>query len=1525
MSNDDSRALEAVAVIGMAGRFPGAPDVARFWANQLAGIASIRRFSDEELTASGVPAELSRRPDYVAMRGTVDDPELFDADFFGLTPREAEVMDPQNRLFLETCWQALEDAGYDPKTYPGRAGIYAGANLSTYLLSNLMSRGDLIEQIGPLQLRIGNEKDSLTTWVSYKLDLRGPAVSVQSACSTSLVAVHLASQALLDGECDLTLAGGVGLAFPLRVGYVWQEGGILSKDGACRPFDADATGTAPGTGIGVVVLRRLSDALADGDPIRAVIRATAVCNDGARKAGYTAPGVEGQLRAVAEALALAEVPAATVGYVETHGSGTALGDPIEIQALTRAFRAQTDATGFCALGAVKAAVGHLDSAAGVTGLIKTVCALESGKIPPLVNFQQANPALELETSPFYAPTAARDWPVLADADGPAPRRAGVSSFGIGGTNVHAVLEQAPAQEPAGPSRPWQQLLLSARSETALEQAAANLAACLRDGSVDLADVAYTLKVGRHGFRHRLAVVCRDREEAAALLEGGTPARRLRGSAPAGEAAAPGVAFLFPGLGDHAPGMARELYRGEPVFRQVVDECAERLRPHLGLDLRTVIYPHGTEGEAPAASAEPDFRSLLRRSAAPESEEERRLNDTRLAQPAVFVIELALARLLESWGLVPRAMIGYSLGEYVGATLAGVFSLETALELVAERARRIGELPAGAMLAVPLPEAEVRAKLVGESELSISAANGESLTVVGGPPAAVSAFGDRLEAAGVACRELRTTHAFHTAMMEPLREAFARRVARATLSPPRIPFLSNVTGTWIRPEEATDPAYWARHLVETVRFTDGLAQLLAGGDLALLEVGPGQTLTTLARQQARGELPVVPALPDRREGGSELAYLLGAVARLWTAGVEIDWAGFYQGERRRRVPLPTYPFERKRFWVEPGSGSVAMPAALPESKAADLADWFYLPSWRRTAPARLGAAGAPAEGAWLVFLDRCGVGEALVEQLRAAGREVAAVAPGESADFDTLTRFIVDLRNLSNESDWAPADLRARRDELLETAFYAPIELAQALGQRFLTAPIELALVSSQVQEVTGGETLCPLKAALLGPSAVIAQEYPQVACRAIDVDLSATDPARLAADLIAELSAPRAARVVAYRGRHRWARMLEPVRLTTSETPRLRAGGVYLLTGGASETNVMLAEHLAEKYSARLALLVPPGFTEQPARLDALVIPAVLDDPASMRAAVAVVRERLGALHGVFHTATMGDAGLIQLKTRAAAEEVLAPKIAGTLALDAALEGEPLDFLALFSATAALTGGIGQVSFCAANAFLDAFALWRTARGLPTVAIGWDTFRWETHDTPGAAPLPEEMARQLQHNLETFGIEAGEATAALERVLASGLPRVAVSARPLPAVLAGFEKLAGESLIGTLGPAAAHSRPQLATAFREPATETETTLARMWQEAFGVDRVGVDDNFFELDGNSLMAIQIVTRLRSAFGVDLPMSALFEAPTVALLGAQIDGLLATARGEQAEVDALLAEIEGLSAEEAELLLQQEGAT
>ncbi|MEH2296107.1 SDR family oxidoreductase [Nostoc sp.] len=883
-----------IAIIGMAGRFPGAKNVDEFWQNLQNGTESVSVFTDEELLASGVDAATLNNPKFVKARSVLEDVELFDASFFGFNPKEADITDPQHRLFLECAYIALEDAGYDSEIYQGSIGVYAGASFSGYLL-NVYSNADIIKSIDNNQLAIAGDKDYLTTRVSYKLNLEGPSFTVQTACSTSLVAVHLATQSLLNGECDMALAGGVSISSSRKTGYLYKEGGIGSPDGHCRAFDAQAQGTVGGEGVGIVVLKRLEDALADGDTIHAVIKGSAINNDGSFKVSYTAPRIDGQAKVIQTAQVVAEVEPETITYIEAHGTGTSLGDPIEIAALTQAFRASTEKKGFCAIGSVKTNIGHLDAAAGVTGLIKTVLALKHQQIPPSLHFQEPNPQIDFANSPFYVNTKLAKWTTNG-----IPRRAGVSSFGIGGTNAHVILEEAPVQEQGEQGRKYHLLVLSAKTESALKTATANLANHLKQHShLNLADVAHTLGVGRRAFEHRRMVVCQDINDAVKVLSNLDSQRFFtQYQQPANRP----VVFMFSGQGTQSVNMGRELYESEPNFTLAVDRCCELLKPHLGLDLRHILYPN----EAAKVTEQ--------------------LKQTSVAQPALFVIEYALAQLWMGWGVHPEAMIGHSIGEYVAATLAGVFSLEDALMLVAIRGRLMQQLPSGEMLSIQLPEQEIQPLL--NRELSLAASNGPSYCVVSGVTEAIAQLQQQLEAKGVACRRLHTSHAFHSPMMEPILQPFTEHLQKLQLHPPKIEFMSNVSGTWITVAEATDPKYWVKHLRQTVRFSEGITELIKTQERIFLEVGPGRTLSTFVKQHHQDKLLVLTSIRHPQEQQSDVAFLLNSLGRLWLFGVKVDWSTFYANEQRYHIPLPTYPFERQRYWIEPQK--------QPRQTAVDLA-------------------------------------------------------------------------------------------------------------------------------------------------------------------------------------------------------------------------------------------------------------------------------------------------------------------------------------------------------------------------------------------------------------------------------------------------------------------------------------------------------------------------------------------------------------------------------------------------------------
>ncbi|MDF5706501.1 MAG: beta-ketoacyl synthase N-terminal-like domain-containing protein [Nostoc sp. S4] len=1942
-----------IAIIGLTGRFPGAKNIDEFWNNLQNGIESVSFFTDEELLLSGVSSSVLSDSNYVKAGSTLEDVEFFDASFFGFNPREAEITDPQHRLFLECAWEALESAGYDSETYKGTVGVYAGSSLSSYLLSVYLNQ-NIIDSINPEQLMIAGDKDFLTTRVSYKLNLEGPSYTVQTACSTSLVAIHLACQSLLNVECDIALAGGVSISASRKAGYFYTEGGILSPDGHCRAFDTTAQGTVSGEGVGIVVLKRLEEALADGDCIHAVIKGSAINNDGSFKVSYTAPRIDTQAKVIRTAQIIAEVEPETITYIEAHGTGTPLGDPIEVAALTQAFRSSTQKKGFCAIGSVKTNIGHLDAAAGVTGLIKTTLALKHKQIPASLHFQEPSPQIDFVNSPFYVNNSLSDW--KANING-IPRRAGVSSFGIGGTNAHAILEEAPVVEPSGSSRPWQLLLFSAKTSTAIETVTTNIAAHLQQHTyLNLADVAYTLQVGRRAFNHRRMVVCQDIDDAVKVLSNQDPQRVFTHYE---EPCNRPVVFMFSGQGAQYVNMGRELYQSEPIFKEQVDECCQLLKPHIGLDLRTVLYP--SEQQAQQATQQ--------------------LLQTAITQPALFVIEYALAQLWMVWGVQPEAMIGHSIGEYVAATLAGVFSLEDALALVAQRGKLMQQLPTGAMLSVQLPEHKVRPLL--EPELSLAASNSPSYCVVSGSTEAVEKLQQQLQEKGAGCRRLHTSHAFHSQMMEPIIDPYTQNLQKVKLNPPQIPFVSNVSGTWITTAEATDPNYWARHLRQPVRFSEGIAELFKQPKRIFLEVGPGRTLSTFTKQHQQEELVALTSLRHPQDQQSDVAFLLHTLGRLWLFGVQIDWSCLYTHEWRHRIPLPTYPFERQRYWIEPqgylgqvtkdrgqsnkllnsllwkslvkagqtqacagikefdeqtylankqcleglctvyinlglkrlgafsnpnkkysieelfeqcqiipryrqllcrwlnvlveqgqlqkeqglftnlvpfstdalnglleevkvrfadtpqvvdtvqqcgenlasvltgkqeplelyvaslqkraeqtaedsnqklplydyckgiiqasleqvvkllptdvnlrileigGGNGIATEVLLPilpskqtnytftdvggllvqlaqqkfsaypfveyrlldieqppseqgysrhsfdvvvavnvlhvtlnmaqtlehvrsllapggffllweitqpqiefdmtdgllmnpledeersqgnpflskdqwqkalrdhgfvevvalseteafghdvlvaqapalvdlsapsaftvlieqknadqmrqvsSDKKPDLADWFYIPSWKRSMPPQPldSKVQATQPGCWLVFADECGLGEKMVQRIELDGHEVITVKVGEQFsrknklsqraytinprqrdDYDVLFKELLALNKTPNRIVhlWSVTpNLHAELSiESLEKSeyldFYSLLFLTQALYENNQTHSLEIAIVSNNMQEVTGSEALCPEKALVLGPCKVIPLEYPNITCRSIDIVIPSDESRQeeqLIEALLNELYAQTSDQVIAYRGHHRWVQDFQPIRLDgkVEGNPRLRAGGVYLITGGLGGIGLALAEYIAQTVHAKLILLGRSAFPDRdewPQWLsthdkqdsvsckiqklqiiealgaEVMVLSADVANAEQMSAVIKKANQQFGQINGVIHAAAVTGGGMIQLKTKEAAASALAPKVAGTIVLDVLLKDAKLDFFVLCSSLNSFCGTPGMVDYTAENTFLDAFAhhsVYQHNRF--TISINWD--RW---NNLGMSIAVEARHKQLTGEAVTAGMTLSEGIEAFRRILCnSTVSEVIVSTQDFQASIQPQDSVKSleKELVQLSRAKQTHPRPNLGNAYVAPSNEVEQTVADIWQQLLGIEQVGIHDNFFELGGDSLFATMLISRLCKTFEVELPYQSFFKAPTIVQLAEAIIQKL-TEQSDQDVLAAALADIEQLSKDEVQTLL------
>ncbi|MGC2694591.1 MAG: SDR family NAD(P)-dependent oxidoreductase [Candidatus Angelobacter sp.] len=1495
-----------VAIVSMAGRFPGSETLEQFWKNLRDGVECINFLSDEDLHAMGVPRATRRKKNFVKAAPLLENVDKFDAAFFGYPPREAELMDPQHRVFLECSWEALEFAGYQPETYPGLIGVYAGTSLSSYLLYNVLPNLPDMHSENNFEVMIGNDKDFLSTRVAYKLNLKGPAIDVQTGCSTSLVAVHLACQALLCYQCDMALAGGVSVQVPQRSGYYYVENGINSPDGHCRAFDAQAQGTIFGSGVGIVVLKRLSDALKDGDHIHAVIRASAINNDGSQKVGYTAPSVEGQSSVILAAQTLAGVAPETISYVECHGTATNLGDPVEVLALTNAFRGTGDLKKFCALGAVKSNIGHLDAAAGVAGLIKTVLAMEHKLLPPSLHFESPNPQIDFDNSPFYVNHSVKEW-----KNGSSPRRAGVSSFGIGGTNAHVILEEAPPAPVSGLGRDFQLLLLSAKTPTALEAATGTLLDHLQTHPESaLADAAYTLAVGRKAFDYRRAIICSDVPDAIRTLQQSDPSRifTYQYSGPSRA-----VVFMFPGGGAQYAQMGLALYQTEPIFREQVDSCAKILQPLLGFDIRTFLYP--------ADSGLKDA-SL-------------RMKETLIGLPALFVTEYALAKLWISWGILPQAFIGHSLGEYTAAALAGVFSLQDALSLVVTRSKLFSQLPPGAMVGVPLSAKEIEPFLV--DSLSLAAVNGESQCLVSGAQSAVDELIQQLAEQEIECRRLPIDVASHSHMVTPIMGAFGDFLRKLEMYPPRIPYISNVTGTWITEEQAVNPDYWLLHLRQPVLFGPGIQELLSDTNRLFLEVGPGHTLSTLAKMSTGKQEPlsVLPSMRHPYDRQPDVSFLLAAAGKLWLAGAFLDWQKFYADERRGRVVLPSYPFERQRYWIEPSRRGEAGNPTL--DKIDDLDQWFYLPSWKLLPlPFTHEIPPETDRQTWLIFLDEEGLGRCLAETLLDSNADVCLVSQGDQfqcmndkkyvlnpesrGDYlcllENLERMgkrrlnIIHLWNVTNDT----SNVARSFEDFQHLGMYSLVYLTQAVAEHDFSEPISLWVISTDLHKIEGKDTLIPDKSTILSPCTIIPQEYENISCWSIDVDLVPERLEKTGDQILAEIRARTSNKIVAIRSRQRWVRSFEPASMDEANVDRyLRPNGVYIITGGLGGIGLQIAGFLAQMEGVRLALiersLLPAQnqwenwLLEHPEDdlvsskiikikelrakgLEVMVLSADAANSDQLRTAMEQIFTRWGKVDGLIHTAGVaGDAAmhLIPDVQKSECERHFHAKVGGSKTIEKVLDRVQPEFCLLFSSNAALFGGLGSIAYSAASLFMDAFA--------ESVASKHST-RWLSVDwDPWLIRSDERIHANYQTGLEKHALNAEESWEALRRVISSASPgRIVVSTGNLALRMKLWTEGRPHAQSGAAENEIAetlHARPILATTYVPPRSELESTVLGVWQQILGLERIGVHDNFFDLGGNSLFGLRMITAVKKSLQIDLPIMALFEGPTISALCQRIE--------------------------------------
>ncbi|MCA4900410.1 MAG: amino acid adenylation domain-containing protein [Cytophagales bacterium] len=1527
-----------IAVVGMAGRFPGAKNIHEFWENIKSGKESIRFFTDEELKEYNIDPGVLKNPNYVKAKGYLDNIDEFDASFFGYSPMEALKMDPQIRVFHECVWHALEDAGYYPGNYRGQIGLYGGG------VSSLQWQAILFSALADntldwMSTELISNKDLLTTRVSYNLGLKGPSFSINTQCSTSVVAVHLACNALLAGECDMALAGGVSINLPPKTGYTYAQDMIISPDGHCRPFDAKASGTIWGDGVGVVALKRLRTAIQDKDKIYAIIKGSAINNDGDSKSNFTAPSVSGQYQVIKLAHQFADVNPQTIEYIETHGTGTALGDPIEIEALKRSFN--TDKKQFCGIGSVKANIGHLISAAGIASFIKTVLALQNKQIPPSINFEKPNPKIDFENSPFYVNTELRDWKSEYKV-----RRAAVNSFGIGGTNAHIVLEECLFENKSSEGdtdNNLNVLVLSAKTNPALVELITEYKSLVADKTVSLDNLAFSLQTTRKHFEYRTAITYSGRTDLIKKIDAintqeGKDVFRLK--------EIPNITFMFPGQGSQFKSMCSELYSAYPVFKNEVDACAEIVKKYFNVNIQMLLFDGATLSDS-------------------------KINETHYAQLALFVVEYSLAKLLMSCNVKPNALIGHSIGEYVAATLSGVIQLQDAIRLVEVRGRLMQSLERGSMVSVMADMVDIEPYLRGS--VSIACVNSSRLITLSGKTPDIDDLIIQLECTDLPYTKIKTSHAFHSSMVDPIVDLFVDEVRKVTLAEPTLPYISNMTGDWITKDEATDPLYYGKHLRHCVQFEKGISTILNTTHTTFIEVGPGNALTGFVKRHRifNANHTLVATVRQERESVNDCQKFLDALGNLWKNGVDVDFKSVLYLEDRSpaKIRLPLYPFQRKRFWPQSNIDQFVEIGREDNAMAKkDINDWFYHLSWQKSylpLDMELGKHSFK----WLILLDDKDFGDYLHLHLEKENQHVVLIYKSDAYEKLDDGRYLIDIKeqdhfyhvfenefSKGNQFDFivnalpvekpTPLNVFSRAlEENVFKNFYSNLHLVRAYARVSGTKNLKLLTLTNNTFEVTGNEIVDPYHSLAIGVTKVVPSEYSMVQCKFIDTDLyivEKTNYQNVLQQLVREVLKMDEKSIVAYRNNIRWEQVLvkrAPNGANTSSI-LIRENGVYVITGGLGIFGFKFSEYLQKHNIVKLALLTRSVFPDkgcwhhwrtyslaeilsfenlsaafgldrrdvaleirkdiynkiikigkvEAAGATVDVFQCEISDDVSVENCFSLIEKTLGPINGIIHGAGYYQYTPIASCAYGEINSILSPKVQGTLALFSCLKNRCVEFVMLHSSLSAVIPLKDFSAYSAANLFLDAFAAYmNSVGGVRTVAVNWDIFKLREDEIGAVTAEEEENSRRYLKFLKD-GIGHEEGGMLFDRVLHEINTQVIISRNDLLNVQRIIDMQ--NDHVGTTEPTnnnartSIFKRPNLTVQYMEPQSTLQEEMCIRWAEVLGYDKIGVLDDFFELGGNSLQALTIINRLSKEKRVDLSFSEFFKKTSIESLAAYI---------------------------------------